>query len=186
MDVARPQIIRSASANVRDVFEQWLDAEAAAVRLVILEGAMLAGKSTLTKQPFPGAAVVEVDSFIHDADPDRGFIDAVKRAPLIKAIRAGLARSPLVVVEGAIVWPLLLPAATETASQSVRRVYIKRLKWSEPDRWHDGPQFLGDDASPRYATEYSNSIDRYHRDHQPWQAADLVIERIEAEDEDDQ
>lgn len=185
-DASAQTIVRCDAASARDVFAGWLDSEAAAgLRLVTLEGAMLAGKSTLTEQPFP-RAVVEVDSFIHHADPYRSFIDAVKRAPLIDAIRAALATSPLVVVEGAIVWPLRLAAATETPLQCVRRVYLKRMKWSEPDRWHDGQQFLDADAVPRYATKYSNSVDRYHRDHQPWQAADLVIERIEAEDEDDQ
>jgi hypothetical protein len=152
---------------------------------------MCSGKSSLTNLPFTlsdgrRATNVEVDHFIQDANNDEGYLNAVKRVPLIDAIRAGLAASPIVIVEGAIVWPLQPPAALEIASEGVRRVYLKRMKWSEPDRWHDAAQFLDEDAPPRYAGEYSNSIDRYHRDHQPWRAADLILERIEAEGEDDQ
>jgi predicted nucleotidyltransferase len=191
-DAARQTVIRCAAADVRDMFERWLDAEAAAgVRLVILEGAMRSGKSSLTKQPFTlsdgrGATIVEVDDFIHDANPDEGYLDAVKRVPLMDAIKAALAASSVVIVEGAIVWPLQAAIVTEIASDQVRLVYLKRMKWSDPDRWHDANQLLHADTPPRYATEFSNSIDRYHRDHQPWREADLVLERIEADGEDDQ
>jgi hypothetical protein len=108
----------------------------------------------------------------------------VKRAPFAAAMKTGLATSPIIIVEGAVVWPLVQDTVDEISAARVRRVYLKRMKWSTPDRWHDGAQFL-EGASPRHLGEYSNSIDRYHRDHQPWRAADLVLERIEAEDEDD-
>jgi hypothetical protein len=189
----KPQtVIRCQSADVLAAFERWLEVESAAgVRLVILEGAMLSGKSSLTSAPFTSgnglrAANIEVDQFIHDANPDEGYLDAVKRLPLMDAIKAALAASSVVIVEGAIVWPLQAATATEIASDQVRRVYLKRMKWSDPDRWHDAHQLLHGDTPPRYATEFSNSIDRYHRDHQLWREADLVLERIEADGEDDQ
>lgn len=191
-DAAGQKVIRCAAADVRGEFERWLDAEGAAgVRLVVLEGSMCSGKSSLANRPFTlsdgrRATNVEVDHFIQEANNDEGYLYAVKRVPLIDAIRAELAASPVVIVEGAIVWPLQLPSVLEIASECVRRVYLKRMKWSEPDRWADATQFIDADAPPRYAGEYSNSIDRYHRDHQPWRAADLMLERIEAEGEDDQ
>ncbi len=191
-DGERQVVVRCAAVDVRDMFERWLDAEAAAgVRLVILEGAMLSGKSSLTNQPFilsdsRCVPTVHVDRFIQEADPDDSYLNAVKRVPLIDAIRSGLAASPVIIVEGAAVWPLQLAAAAEIAAECARSVYLKRMKWSDPDRWHDAPQFLDEGAPPRHATEFSNSIDRYHLKHQPWRAADLVLERIEADDEDDQ
>jgi hypothetical protein len=110
---------------------------------------------------------------------------SVKRVPLAAAMKASLAMSPVVIVQGAMVWPLVQGIVEEIGAARVRRVYLKRMKWSNPDRWHDGSQFL-EAAAPRHLGEYSNSIDRYHRDHQPWRGADLILERIEAEGEDDQ
>jgi hypothetical protein len=192
MSLARQQaVIRCQSADVLTAFERWLTAESAGdIWLVILEGAMLSGKSSLTKEPISlderQTTCIGVDQFVRDdADNDQGYLDNVKRAPLAAAIQAGLATSPIVIVEGAMVWPLVQGIIEEVGSDRVRRVYLKRMKWSEPDRWHDGSQFI-EAAAPRYLGEYSNSIDRYHRDHQPWRAADLVLERIEAEGEDDQ
>jgi hypothetical protein len=189
----KPQtIIRCQSADVPAAFARWLETESAAgVRLVILEGAMSSGKSSLTGPSFAllkglRATNVGVDQFIHDANPDEGYLGAVKRVRLMDTIKAALAASSVVIVEGAIVWALQPATVTEIASDQVRRVYLKRMKWSEPDRWHDAYQLLHGDAPPRYATEFSNSIDRYHRDNQPWHEADLVLERIEAEGEDDQ
>jgi hypothetical protein len=186
------RVIRCSSADARATFERWVASESeAGARLIIIEGAMMSGKSSLTKEPISlderQTPNIEVDHFVQDrdeADNDQGYLDNVKRVPLAAAIQAGLTTSPIVIVEGAIVWPLVQGSVGEIGAARVRRVYIKRMKRSNPDRWHDGSRFL-EAAAPRYLGEYSNSIDRYHRDHQPWRAADLLLERIEAEGEDD-
>jgi len=189
--VGEQTVIRCQSADVLPAFARWVTAESAGgVRLIVLEGAMLSGKFSLTNEPISlderQTTSIEVDHFVRDdADNDQGYLDNVMRVPLAAAIQGGLATSPIVIVEGAMVWPLVQGIIEKIGSGRVRRVYLKRMKWSDPDRWHDGSQFL-EAALPRYHGEYSNSIDRYHRDHQPWRAADLVVERIEAEDEDDQ
>jgi hypothetical protein len=138
----------------------------------------------LTKEPIVvgdrQSANIEVDHFARGASNDQGYLNSVKRVPLAAAMKASLAMSPVVIVQGAMVWPFVQGIVEEIGAARVRRVYLKRMKWSNPDRWHDGSQFL-EAAAPRHLVEYSNSIDRYHRDHQPWRGADLILERIEAE-----
>jgi hypothetical protein len=58
------------------------------------------------------------------------------------------------------------------------------MKHSMPDHWRDAGQFQ-EPSPPRYLGEVSNSIDRYHAEQRPWLRADLVLERVEAEGEDD-
>jgi hypothetical protein len=179
------RVIRCSSTDIRSIFEGWVaSASAAGARLIVLEGAMGSGKSCLTKEPIilgdRQSANVHVDHFIHNASNDEGYIDGVKPVPLAAAVQAGLATSPIIIVEGAVVWPLVQNIVDKISAARVRRAYLKRMKWSNPDRWHDASQFL-EAASPRHLGEYSNSIDRYHRDRQPWHTADLVLERIEAE-----
>jgi hypothetical protein len=188
--VSKSGVIRSSAADIHSIFEDWVASEnTAGARLVVLEGAMGSGKSELTKGPIVvgdrQSANIEVDHFARGASNDQSYLDSVKRVPLAAAIKASLAMSPVVIVQGAIVWPFVQGIVEEIGTARVRRVYLKRMKWSNPDRWHDGSQFL-EAAAPRHLREYSNSIDRYHRDHQPWLDADLILERIEAEGEDDQ
>jgi chloramphenicol 3-O-phosphotransferase len=46
------RVIRCSSADVRSIFEGWVAGESAAgARLIVLEGAMMSGKSCLAKQP---------------------------------------------------------------------------------------------------------------------------------------
>jgi hypothetical protein len=183
------RVIRSSSADVRSIFEGWVASESAAgARLIVLEGAMGSGKSCLTREPIilgdRQSANIRVDHFIHNASNDEGYLDGVKHVRLAAAMQAGIAGSPIIIVEGAVVWPLAQNIVDEISAARVRRAYLKRMKWSNPDRWHDASQFL-EATPPRHLGEYSNSIDRYHRDQQPWLSADLVLERIEAEGEDD-
>jgi hypothetical protein len=56
--------------------------------------------------------------------------------------RFTVASSPTVIVQGAVVWPLVQSVVGEIGPKRVRRVYLKRMKWSDPDRWHDGRHFL--------------------------------------------
>jgi hypothetical protein len=182
--VSKIRVIRCSSADIHSIFEDWVASErAAGARLVVLEGAMGSGKSDLTKEPIVvgdrQSANIEVDHFARGASNDQGYLSSVKRVPLAAAMKASLAMSPVVIVQGAMVWPFVQGIVEEIGAARVR------MKWSNPDRWHDGSQFL-EAAAPRHLGEYSNSIDRYHRDHQPWRGADLILERIEAEGEDDQ
>jgi predicted nucleotidyltransferase len=190
-DAMKQTVIRCRAADVCDVFGRWLAAESAAgVRLVILEGAMLSGKSTLTKQPFVlgddrRSTSIEIDKLTRETT-DESYVASVRREALDAAVRNGLAASPTMIVQGAVAWPLVQAIGSEIGLDRVRRVYLKRMKWSDPDRWHDLRQFLDEDASPLHFGEVGNSIDRYHREYQPWRVADLILERVEAEGEDDQ
>jgi hypothetical protein len=177
------------SADIQSIFEDWVASESAAgARLIILEGAMMSGKSYLTKEPLTlgsrqSVSIVEVDGVTRQTD-NEGYGAAVRRDALDDAIRDGLAASPTVIVQGAIVWPLVQAVASEIGLAAVRRVYLKRMKHSRPDHWRDARQFL-EPSPPRHLGEVGNSIDRYHAEHQPWRAADLVLERVEADGEDD-
>jgi hypothetical protein len=126
----KPQtVIRCQSADVLAAFERWLTAESAGdIRLVILEGPMRSGKSCLTKEPIileeRQTTSIEVDHFVQDrdeADNDQGYLDNVKRVPLAAAIQAGLATSPIVIVEEAVVWPLVQGIIEEIGSGRVQR-----------------------------------------------------------------
>ena len=157
-------------------------------RIVVLEGAMMSGKSCLTKEPLAlgsrQSVNIEVDGLARQAG-NEGYIAAVRRDTLDAAIRDGLAASPTVIVQGAIVWPLVQGVVGEISLGAVRRVYLKRMKRTTPDHWRDARQFLEPSALPRFLGEVGNSIDRHHAEQRPWLSADLVLERIEAEGEDD-
>ena len=77
-------------------------------------------------------------------------------------------------------WPLIEPIA-DVSRDYIRRVYLKRMMRLQPDVWSD-ENFIND---PRWwlATNFHRSIHRYHNEQQPWLDANLVIERIEADDE---
>jgi hypothetical protein len=163
--VGQQTVIRCQTTDVLAAFERWLKAKSAAgARLIVLEGAMMSGKSCLTKDPFTlgdrQTTSIEVGHFARGANNAQGYLDNVRRAPLAAAIEDGLATSPIVIVQGAMVWPLVQGIVEEIGAGRIRRVYLKRMKWSDPDRWHDGSQFL-EAGAPRYLGEYSNSIDRY-------------------------
>ena len=182
------RVIRCSSADIRSIFEGWVASESAAgARLIILEGAMMSGKSCLTKQPLTlgsrQSVNIEVDDLTRQGN--EGYVAAVRRDALDAAIRDGLAVSPTVIVQGAIVWPLVQAMVGEISLDTVRRVYLKRMKRTTPDHWRDARQFLEPSPPPRFLGEVGNSIDRHHAEQRPWLSADLVLERIEAEGEDD-
>jgi len=149
---------------------------------------MSSGKSWLTKEPLAlgsrQSVNIEVDGLTRPAATGEGYIAAVRLDYLDAAIREGLAASPTVIVQGAIVWARVQAVAGEIGASGVRRVYLKRMKHSMPDHWRDAGQFQ-EPSPPRYLSEVSNSIDHYHAEQRPWLRADLVLERVEAEGEDD-
>lgn len=185
--VGQQTVIRCQSADVLPVFARWLTAESAA-RLVVLEGAMMSGKSWLTKEPLTlgshQSVNIEVDGLTRQTN-NESYVAAVRHDLLDAAIREGFAASPTVIVQGAIVWPLVQAVVDEISLSAVRRVYLKRMKRTTPDHWRDAHQFLEPNAPPRFLGEVGNSIDRHHAKQRPWLSADLVLERIEAEGEDD-
>jgi hypothetical protein len=181
-------VIRCSSADVRSIFEGWVASESAAgARLVVLEGAMMSGKSFLTGEPLTlgsrQSINIEVDGLTRQTN-NEGYIAAVRRDALDAAIRDGLAASPTVIVQGAIVWPLVQAVVGKVSLGAVRRVYLKRMKRTTPDHWRDARQFLEPNQPPRFLGEVGNSIDRHHAEQRPWLSANLVVERIEAEGED--
>ena len=181
----KPATIRTSSAEIRTAFEQWLGLHRG-LRLVILEGLTSSGKTTLTRQPFAIEADVsvniEVDEFLDRPVPGTTiYVDAIDRPALDAAMESAIASSPLVVVQGAIAWPFAGPVATRLGKGCVGRVYLKRMRRLHPETWAD-EEYLVDRAwwPP---TEYHRSIYRYHAEQQPWVSADLILERIESDDE---
>jgi hypothetical protein len=109
------------------------------------------------------------------------YPDAIGRPALEASLRAGLASAaPVVVIEGPMAWPLVEPIA-ELSQDHIRRVYLKRMMHLKPDFWID-EDFLNDpNRWPPF--NFHRSIYRYHAEHRPWLDANLVLERIEADDE---
>jgi hypothetical protein len=178
------QKIRSFSPEIRNVFAHWLASERrAGVRLIVLEGLTLSGKSTVTKEPFAvGTGLsgnVHLDDFLRRPVPETtAYVDAIDSAALKIAIRAAIASTSLAIVEGAIAWPFS-ETMTTIAKECVRRVYIKRMRKLNPDFWVDEDSLF--DRSWWPPTDYHRSIYKYHAEQQPWLAADLVLERIEGD-----
>jgi hypothetical protein len=177
--------VRSLSAELRPVFEQWLAPECrAGARLVVLEGLTKSGKTTLTKQPFAvGArlsANVELDDFLKRPVPETtAYVDAIDRRAVDAAMRGAIASTPLVIVQGAIAWPLVQPVATALGNNCIRRVYLKRMMRLKPDFWTDEDFIFDPDWWP--PDHFHRSIYRYHAEQRPWLSADLLLERIEDE-----
>jgi hypothetical protein len=79
------RVIRCSSADVRSIFESWVASESAAgVRLIVLEGAMMSGKSCLTKEPLTlgtrRSVNIEVDGLTRQTD-NEGYIADAARLP---------------------------------------------------------------------------------------------------------
>ncbi len=178
------QITRASSSEVRPVFEAWITAQhKAGVLLVILEGITHAGKTTLTKLPFKlGSSSysinIDLDDFLSRPVPQSTlYVDAIDCPRLHRATHAAIGSSPLVVVQGAIAWPLVRSVAASLGKESVRRVYLKRMWSLRPDFWVDEDFILDRELWP--PTDYHRSIYLYHAEQQPWLSADLIIERVE-------
>ena len=120
--------------------------------------------------------MVEADRFLcRPVEPQTPYCEAVDQRALRSALLRALDVYPLVVVEGAIVWPLVLPLPIERVR--VRRVYLKRMMHLQPDVWQDERAIIFQNPPP--SSVFTRSIVRYHHDERPWRAADLVLERIE-------
>jgi hypothetical protein len=178
------QIIQASSNEVRAAFEQWLASQIEnGVRVVVLEGITGAGKTTLTEQPFALGASrqsinIELDDFLRrPVGPGTPYVDAIDRKKLRAAIDAAVVSSPLVVIQGAIAWPIVQPAMLTLSEACIRRAYLKRMMSSRPEIWQDEDAILDPDLWP--STDYHRSIYRYHSDQQPWLTAELIIERAE-------
>jgi len=176
------ETIRSPLSEIRAAFEQWLASEyRAGTRLVVLEGHMQSGKTTLTKEPFvldAGPSLnLELDDFRKQPIPEIAYIDTIDRTALANRLRVALASAPVVIVQGAIAWPLVEPIAPAVGHGGIRRVYLKRMMRNKPDFWVD-EDFICDPALlPSH--EPRRSIHLYQAEQRPWLSADLVLERIE-------
>jgi|GEM_PF-3699160 len=142
---------------------------------------MQSGKTTLTKQPFAVGARqsvnIELDDFREQPVPAIAYIDTIDRAAFENGLRTMLASAPLVIVQGAIAWPLIEPIAAELGDVRIRRVYLKRMMRNKSDFWAD-EDFIFD---PEWWSTHEprRSIHRYHAEQRPWESADLVLERVE-------
>ena len=178
--MAEQQTVRSTSAEIRDLFGEWLATEwAAGARLVIIEGLMGAGKSKLTERAFvlgtqPSTSIM-LDDFLDKPIPeDTEYMDAINIERTRTNIMAALESAPLVIVEGPMAWLVVQRVFPEIASDEVRRVYLKRMSSIRPDDWDD-LEFVQEHERP---TVYTRSIDRYHVTERPWLQADLILERV--------
>ncbi len=178
--MAEQQTVRTTSAEIRDVFGQWLAAEwAAGVRLVIIEGLMCAGKSKLTEKAFVlgthASTNIMLDDFLDKPVPeDTEYMDAINIERTRTHIMAALESAPMVIVEGPMAWPVVQRAFPKIASDKVRRVYLKRMSSTRRDDWDD-LEFAQKHERP---TVYGRSINRYHVTEEPWLRADLILERV--------
>jgi hypothetical protein len=179
------QTFRALSSDIRDVFGRWLTAECGGgVRFVVLEGLMRSGKSMLTRQPFAlgtrRSVNIELDQFLRKpVNSETEYIHAFDTHAATAAIREAYRTAPIVVAEGPMAWPVVLPILEEIPFAEVRRAYLKRMSSTNPDLWHDG-DFLYEFEPPGI---YFQSINRYHAREQPWLLADVVFERVGRDDE---
>jgi hypothetical protein len=178
-------VIRKPTSEIRAVFEKWLATESrTGARLVVLEGLMGSGKTTLTNRPFRfgtrRSLNIEIDQFFQEdtfMSPRSTYLDAINKQALQANFRAALASAaPTIVIEGPMAWPLVEPIA-EMPRDRIRRVYLKRMMRLKPDFWID-QNYLAD-PSHWPPTAFHRSIYQYHAERRPWVEADLVLERIE-------
>lgn len=179
--IAMPAIIRVSSNEIRATFKRWLTDGEAGIRLVILEGLTNSGKTWLTMQPFAlntrHSVNIELDNFLERPVPKTTpYVDAIDCAALDAALNAALSSSALVVLQGAIAWPLVQAAVATLGKDRVRRVYLKRMMWLKPDIWVD-EDFIRD---PKHwpQDDFIRSVYQYHAE-QPWRSAHLILERVE-------
>jgi hypothetical protein len=172
--------LRRTSAEIRHAFADWLVGQRMfGVRLVVLEGLMLSGKSTLT-EGLPG--VIDLDHFLKRPVPETiAYVDAVDQTAMAEALTDVFATFSLVIMQGAVAWPLFQTIDTTLTRDRIRRVYLKQMRKLNPDIWATEDLLLKPFNWPR--AEYARSVYRYHAEQRPWLVADLVLERIRTDDE---
>ena len=175
------------SSEVRAEFERWLATEChAGARLVVLEGLSYSGKSYLIGEPFILGARrsinIETDEFLRrPVQTMTAYRDAIDLSALKATAEKSLGSSPLVVIQGVIGWPLVQSVASAVGLDRVRRVYLKRMRYLNPDIWMDESVLFNNESwSPN---EFSRSILRYHAEQRPWRDCDLVLKRVVTEQE---
>ncbi len=151
----KPQTITAPSDQIREAFARWL-AGLDQVRLVVLEGITKSGKTTIVDQPFVASdgslsKNIGVDDFLPPSgtvSPEARFLDVLDHTRLLAAVKAALKSSHLVIVEGAIVRPVIESVVDALGSQSVRRVYLKRMSRTMSDYWACISECLSRTCSP--------------------------------------
>ena len=122
------------------------------------------------------SANIELDALRKTPVTDLPYIETIDRVAFENELRGALHSAPLVVVQGAIVWPLV---EGTLGFVRTRRVYLKRMMRNRPDFWAD-EDFIYD---PEWWSSHEprRSIHQYQARQRPWEKADLVLERIEEE-----
>lgn len=147
-------------------------------QLIILEGMMKSGKSTLTSRLSVfgrDVEVIQLDQFLRKpVRPQTSYLNAIDIEAATCQITEAVATAPLVVAEGPIAWPVTEAARQDVSSHAVRRVYLKRMSPRNPDHWEE---FEFAEEQNKCRDEFFLSIDRYHVTERPWLAADLILER---------
>ena len=116
--MAKPEIMQVSSSEIRIQFQEWLSFQyEAGTRFVVIEGLTSSGKTTLTEQPFifgmRRSTNIEMDGFLpRDLPGATPYDAAIDRSALKTQIEIALGAAPLVVIQGAIVWPLVQPVAS--------------------------------------------------------------------------
>lgn len=124
---------------------------------------------------------IELDKFFPtQPSGDTEYMLAIDIEGASAAIRQALDTAPLVIVEGPMAWPVTEIIRAGMPTDSVRRVYLKRMSKRNPDEWEE-LEFAQMENDGR--GKYFASIDRYHVKQQPWQCADLILERTGREDD---
>jgi hypothetical protein len=173
------QVIRADSSDIRHKFEQWLAQEwKSGARLVIVEGLMKSGKSTLTKEPMvlfdKRSRSIELDQFLRrPVNPDTEYMGAIDIDAATSAISNAMTAA-MVITEGPMAWPVTQRAREEVPPSAVRRVYLKRMAPRNSADWEELEFAQGEDKS---RSKFFLSIERYHVRTRPWLAADMILER---------
>jgi hypothetical protein len=170
------------STEIRAAFEQWLIENQRGVKLIAFEGIIGAGKLWITERPFDlnggPSKKIETDDFLRrSVPPEMDYLDALDCTALLREIETAIQSSPLVIVQGAIVWPVITPMLDKIGSDAVRHVYLKKMMRQRPDIWIDEDFILEWQNSSM--SNFTGSIHRYHAERRPWLMSDLVLERIE-------
>jgi hypothetical protein len=169
--------IRVLSNEIRPTFEHWLETErGTGARVIILEGLMESGKSSLLERPFGSSTNVDLDTFLRRSVASTvSYVDAIDNVTFEATSRPALDSSQMTLIGGAIAWPIV--QQLHLSREICRRVYLKRMMALAPDVWQDERVLNNRTMWP--SSNFSSSIYRYHAEQRPWLESDLVVERIE-------